>query len=186
MLTSILTNADFLTWILIAWGRAASQLDMRFENHRLLILTRTDPSNPVPSSYCHQMETFSVLLALCAGNSSVTGKFPSHRPGTRSFDTYSDLRLNKRLSKQSLGWWFETPLRSLWRHCNIQKLSILDFGYKNGFEKNVPSPPECPPPWNINYCLSIRFNPYFKMSIYCVWYALKNLSLAYVLYLIRA
>ena len=26
--------------------------------------------------------------------------------------------LNKRLSKQSWGWWFETPSRSLWRHCN--------------------------------------------------------------------
>ena len=27
-----------------------------------------------------------------------------------------DLRLNKPLSKQSWGWWFETPLRPLWRH----------------------------------------------------------------------
>ena len=26
--------------------------------------------------------------------------------------------LNKRLSKQSWGWWFDTPSRSLWRHCN--------------------------------------------------------------------
>ena len=26
--------------------------------------------------------------------------------------------LNKGLSKQSWGWWFETPSRSLWRHCN--------------------------------------------------------------------
>ena len=26
--------------------------------------------------------------------------------------------LNKRLSKKSWGWWFETPSRSLWRHCN--------------------------------------------------------------------
>ena len=26
--------------------------------------------------------------------------------------------LNKRLSKQSLGWWFQTPMRSLWRHYN--------------------------------------------------------------------
>ena len=26
--------------------------------------------------------------------------------------------LNKRLSKQSWGWWFETLSRSLWRHCN--------------------------------------------------------------------
>ena len=30
---------------------------------------------------------------------------------TRSFDVLSDLRLNKRLSKQSWGWWFETPSR---------------------------------------------------------------------------
>ena len=27
--------------------------------------------------------------------------------------------LNKRLSKQSWGWWFETPSHSLWRHCNV-------------------------------------------------------------------
>ena len=26
--------------------------------------------------------------------------------------------LNKRLTKQSWGWWFETPSRSLWRYCN--------------------------------------------------------------------
>ena len=26
--------------------------------------------------------------------------------------------LNKRLNKQYWGWWFETPSRSLWRHCN--------------------------------------------------------------------
>ena len=60
----------------------------------------------------------SALLALCAGNSPVTGEFPSQRPVTRSFDIFFDLRLNKRLSKQSRGWWFDTPARSLWRHCN--------------------------------------------------------------------
>ena len=27
--------------------------------------------------------------------------------------------LNKQLSKQSWGWWFEMPSRSLWRHCNV-------------------------------------------------------------------
>ena len=57
----------------------------------------------------HQMEAFSALLALCAGNSPVTGEFPSQRPVTRSFDVFFDLRLNKQLSKQSRGWWFETP-----------------------------------------------------------------------------
>ena len=66
----------------------------------------------------HQMETFSALLAICAGNSLVPGDFPAQRPVTRSFDVFFDLRLNKRLSEQSWGWWFETPLRPLWRHCN--------------------------------------------------------------------
>ena len=39
----------------------------------------------------HQMETFSALLALCAGNSPVTGEFPSQRPVTRSFDVFFHL-----------------------------------------------------------------------------------------------
>ena len=47
------------------------------------------------------MESFSALLAICAGNSPVSGEFPAQRPVTRSFDVFFDLRLNKRLSKQS-------------------------------------------------------------------------------------
>ena len=62
------------------------------------------------------LEVISALLALCAGNSPVTGEFPSQRPVTRSFDVFFDLRLNKRLSKQSRRWWFETQSYSLWRH----------------------------------------------------------------------
>ena len=46
------------------------------------------------------MESFSVLLAICAGNSRTTGEFPAQRPVTQSFDVFFDLRLNKRLSKQ--------------------------------------------------------------------------------------
>ena len=67
----------------------------------------------------YQMETFSALLALCAGNSPVTGDFPAQRPVTRSFDVFFYLRQNKRMSKQPWGWWFETPSWSLWRHCNV-------------------------------------------------------------------
>ena len=48
-----------------------------------------------------QMETFSALLAICAGNSPVPSEFPTQRPVTRNFDVYFDLRLNKRLCKQS-------------------------------------------------------------------------------------
>ena len=45
--------------------------------------------------WCHQMETFSALLA-------------TQRPVTRSFHVYFDMHPNKRLSKQLWGWWFET------------------------------------------------------------------------------
>ena len=64
------------------------------------------------------MKTFFALLALCAGNLPVTGEFPSQRPVTRRFDVFIDQRLNKRLSRQLRRRWFETPSRSLWRHCN--------------------------------------------------------------------
>ena len=47
---------------------------------------------------------FSVLLALCAGNSTVTGEFPSQRPVTRSFDVFFGMRSNKRLrNKRTAG-----------------------------------------------------------------------------------
>ena len=70
----------------------------------------------------HQMETFSALLAFCAGNSPVRGEFSTQRPVTRSVDAFFDLHLNKQLSKQSQGWWFETPSCSLWRQCNGPEL----------------------------------------------------------------
>ena len=78
----------------------------------------------------HQMEAFSALLVLCAGNSPVIGEFPAQRPVTRSFDDFFDLRLNKRLSQQSWGWWFEKPSRSLWLHCNeIWPVGVNEGGH---------------------------------------------------------
>ena len=52
------------------------------------------------------------------------GEFTGRRwiPRTKATEAelcdFFDLRLNKRLSKQSWGWWFETPSHPLWRHCN--------------------------------------------------------------------
>ena len=98
--------------------------DPVFSFDKLLLKAKHDLSDPSPISMkyfspkasCwfwtwrrHQMETFSSLLAIRAGNSSVTGLFPAQRPVTRSFDVFFGLRLNKRLSKQWSGWWFETP-----------------------------------------------------------------------------
>ena len=65
----------------------------------------------------NQMETLSAYR--------VTGEFPAQRLVTQSFDVFFDLRLNKRLSKQSWCWWFETPSHSLWRHCNDGWLTLL-------------------------------------------------------------
>ena len=48
----------------------------------------------------------------------ITGEFPAQKPVMRNFDVYFELRPNKRLSKQSWDWWFETPWHPLWHHCN--------------------------------------------------------------------
>ena len=69
---------------------------------------------------------FSALLAFCEGNPPVTGVFPSQRPVTRSF-VFFDLRLNKRFSKRSRCWRFETPSHSLWRHCNESMSRKMNF-----------------------------------------------------------
>ena len=60
---------------------------------------------------------YRVTGPLC-GEVTGPGEFPKQRPVTRSFDVFFDLRLNKRLSKQWWGCWFETPSWSLWRHCS--------------------------------------------------------------------
>ena len=100
--------------------RVTSSMIHRFRSHR----NKCETINSlfafiIGSWWRHQMETFSALLAMCAGNSPVTGEFPAQRPVTRSFYVFFDLPLNKRLSKQWRGWSFETPLRLLWRHCNV-------------------------------------------------------------------
>ena len=64
------------------------------------------------------METFSALLAFYAGNSPVTGEFLSQRPRTRSYDVFFDLRLYKRLSKQSWGWWLRL-------HCAHYDVTVM-------------------------------------------------------------
>ena len=47
-----------------------------------------------------------------------------HKGQWRGASFFFDLRLIKRLSKQSRRRWFETPSRSLWRHCNVYRFQI--------------------------------------------------------------
>ena len=72
------------------------------------------------------------------------GEFTGHRwipqkPVTRDFDIFVDLRLNKRLSKQWWGWWFETLSRSLWHLCNVLThwLLVYEQHYNDVNHKSV-------------------------------------------------
>ena len=81
--------------------------------------TRTEVISPC---WRHQMETFSALLAICAGNSPVTGEFTTQKPVTRSFYVFSDLRLNKRLSKTIVRlviWDAIAPIMTSLQCCRI-------------------------------------------------------------------
>ena len=79
----------------------------------------------ISSWWHHQIKTISALLAICAGNSPVPDEFPAQRPVTRSFHVFFDLRLDKRLSKHSWGWWFETLSRPLWCHSNVMICKVF-------------------------------------------------------------
>ena len=63
----------------------------------------------------HQMETFPCYWPFVRGIQRPSVNSP-HKGQWRG--VFFDLRLNKRLNKPSWGWWFETPSRPFWRHCN--------------------------------------------------------------------
>ena len=84
--------------------------------------------------------TYVMKMSSSAGNSPVTGEFPSQRPVTQSFDAFLISALNKRLSKRSWGWLFETPSRSLWRHCNVVVALLLLNPEYPGIKRSVPWP----------------------------------------------
>ena len=116
--------------------------------------------------------TFSALLALCEGNSPVTDEFPTQRPVTRSFDVFFDLRLNKRLSKQSWCWWFGTPSRSLWRHCNVDMTSSYSALYFQQLLEHSGAQ---------RYCGSITYILYLYSILYIYMYII---FMQYIIYMI--
>ena len=77
----------------------------------------------------HQVKFWNRMMTSSNGNifrvtGHLCGEFPRQRPVARNFDVFFHLRLNKQLSKQSWGWWFETLARPQWRHCNGTTLTI--------------------------------------------------------------
>ena len=67
----------------------------------------------------HQMETFSALLAICAGNSPVTGDFPAQRPVTQNFDVFF-ARINGWVNNRKAG-----DLRRHGAHYDITVMNLI-------------------------------------------------------------
>ena len=108
---------------------------------------------------------FRVTDPLC-GEFTGPGGFPTQRPVTRSFDVFFDLRLNKRLSKQPWGWWFETLSWSL--------SGVPDFFDRNkilsGYDLSHYQVPHCIRVffyfvWFVFIHHNFQF--YFKLCTYC-------------------
>ena len=123
----------------------------------------------------HQMETFSALLALCEVNSPVTGEFPAQRPVTQTFDIFFDLRLNKRLNKQSWAGY----LRRQFSHYDVtvMRMYVLNTPIRANHDKLMAKlilqmlrvhKKSCPPFFNNAICSTngIRNNIIYS---WCFW-----------------
>ena len=98
-------------------GRTIGKYAHSSTNYVHFCLLRLKVLTVIPMMTPSNGDIFRVTGYLCG---EFTGHrwIPRTRPVTRSFDVFFDLRLYKRLIKQSWGWWFETPSRSSWRHSN--------------------------------------------------------------------
>ena len=79
-------------------------------------------------TWCHKNYSHLVFFIMTSSNGNIfhvtgplCGEFTGDQwiPCMRSSDVSFDLRLKKHVSKPSWGWSFETPLHSLWHHCDI-------------------------------------------------------------------
>ena len=115
-------------WCTISWLRPSSQ---NSEENVLLISVRyrlTPQQHGDIEHSARQLQRQNMMTSSNGNNFRVTGhlcrEFNGHRwiPCTKASDAelwcFFDLHLNKRLSKQWSGWWFETSSCPLWRHGN--------------------------------------------------------------------
>ena len=71
-------------------------------------------NSPDPITRLH----YDVMKWKCV-TGTLWGEFTNLSQRPVPFDVFFDLHLNKRWSKHSIRWWFETPSRTLWRHHNV-------------------------------------------------------------------
>ena len=117
----IITTHRF-QWYVIAHPCLISMLKIMVRTTNFIPLFHVDGGTCAyvsSTSSHHQMETFSALLAICAGNSSVPGEFPTQRPVTRSFDVLVCARIK--------GWVNSREAGDLRRHRAHYDVIVMHF-----------------------------------------------------------
>ena len=117
-------------------------------------------SNQSSTWWRHQMEKFSALLALCAGNSPVTGEFPAQRPVTRGFDFYF-------VCAWTDGWVNNRDTGDLRCHCVHYDVTVMTY----------------PPFWSISVCLGTMNHITITLHKNTMYYLLQTEYIK--LYIIR-
>ena len=123
---SLIRNVCVLR-IVVTWYRFVTQRKNNHYEYMDICITQNGKPSSIEHGYTgdrlHMMTSsngsiFRVTGHLCGEFTGSPVNFPSQLPVTRSFDVFLDLHLNKRLSKQSWGWWFGTQSRPSWPHCS--------------------------------------------------------------------
>ena len=100
------------------------------------------------------------------------GEFTGPRwiPRTKASDAglwcFFDLRPDKRLSKQSWGWWLETPSHSLWRHRNADLSNVQGSKERSRYRGQGEVDPNYTPRylWDVISCPCPRYLPLVHQS----------------------
>ena len=113
----------------------------------------------------HQMETFSALLAPCAGNSPITGEFPSQKPVTR-FVVFFDLCLNKRVNNREAG-----ALRRHRAQCDVIVMSwgiisLLYIGMLRYLFSSIYFIIDFQIAWSLHYSFFVFVQYYMKVMVW--------------------
>ena len=126
-----LSDGDIDLWVLKGIFLLECNLALFQHNSSPQMLNSVHPIAHTMSSPCPHVDVIKWKHFLPYWH-FVTGEFPAQRPVMWSFDVFFNLCPNKRLSKQSWGWWFEMQSHPLWRHCNDRQLIAHPWGWDMG------------------------------------------------------
>ena len=147
--------------------KKSSSLDVFKSNYRFIIGWQISEYMMTSSNG----NIFRVTGYLC-GEFTGPRWIPTQRPVTRSFDGYFDLRPNKRLSKQSWGWWFETlsphydVIVMIYGYIYLSIYTILSLTYFH----NVPT---------------FYWGTYVYLKSWCLYFTFRVLNKGFLYYILE-